>query len=193
MPETRGHAIEVPDIKLNWEGLLSYWSSRIAPAASFTGGLVGNSSPFAVLPQVTPLITFMMVLLAMFPCLVKAWRDTRPGMITSWVAYAYTCGFFFGWHVHEKASLHFLIPLAIVAVHNLEDARHYFLLSIVSCYSLLHLLFEAKEYPIKVLLLLLHSLVTWLGFSAPFSKIASVQAAEKRENAVLHLILFNSV
>ncbi|KAF8379154.1 hypothetical protein HHK36_028583 [Tetracentron sinense] len=152
-----------------------------APAASFTGGLVGNSSPFAVLPQVTPLITFMMVLLAMFPCLVKAWREPRPGMITRWVAYAYTCGFFFGWHVHEKASLHFLIPLAIVAVHNLEDVRHYFLLSIVSCYSLFPLLFEAKDYPIKVLLLLLHSLVMWLGFSAHFSKIASVKAVKPRQ------------
>jgi alpha-1,3-glucosyltransferase len=40
------------------------------------------------------------------------------------------CGFLFGWHVHEKASLHFVIPLAIVAGNSLEDARHYFLLSI---------------------------------------------------------------
>ncbi|KAF8396952.1 hypothetical protein HHK36_018588 [Tetracentron sinense] len=183
-----GFKVGLERFKLSNSSISIGWGIHIqAPAASFTGGLVGNSSPFVVLPQVTPLITFMMVLLAMFPCLVKAWREPRPGMITRWVAYAYTCGFFFGWHVHEKASLHFLIPLAIVAVHNLEDARHYFLLSIVSCYSLLHLLFEAKEYPIKVLL------VTWLGFSAPFSKIASVQAAEKRENAVLHLILFNSV
>lgn len=49
--------------------------------------------------------------------------------ITRWVAYAYTCGFLFGWHVHEKAALHFVIPLAIVAVQSLDDARHYFLLS----------------------------------------------------------------
>lgn len=53
-----------------------------------------------------------------------------PGKIARWVAYAYTCGFLFGWHVHEKASLHFVIPLAIVAMDSLEDARHYFLLSI---------------------------------------------------------------
>jgi hypothetical protein len=80
--------------------------------------------------QITPLTTFTMVLLALSPCLVKAWRDPRPGMITRWVAYAYTCGFLFGWHVHEKASLHFVIPLATVAVQNLDNARHYFLLSI---------------------------------------------------------------
>ncbi|KAI8572482.1 hypothetical protein RHMOL_Rhmol01G0202600 [Rhododendron molle] len=102
-----------------------------APTASFTGGLVGYSSPFAVLPTVTPLITFVLVLLSLVPCLVKAWRDPQPRMITRWVAYAYTCGFLFGWHVHEKASLHFVIPLAIVAIQSMEDASHYFLLSIV--------------------------------------------------------------
>jgi hypothetical protein len=36
----------------------------------------------------------------------------------------------FGWHVHEKASLHFTIPLALIAMDSLNDARHYFLLSI---------------------------------------------------------------
>lgn len=71
-----------------------------------------------------------MVLLAISPCLIKAWRDPQAVMITRWVAYAYTCGFLFGWHVHEKASLHFVIPLAIVAGQNLDNARHYFILSI---------------------------------------------------------------
>lgn len=140
------------------------------PAASFTGGLVGDSSPFAVLPQITPLTTFIMVLLSISVCLIYVWRDPRPAMITRWVAYAYTCGFLFGWHVHEKASLHFVIPLGIVATHSLDDARHYFLLSIVSYYSLFPLLYEAQEYPINVLLLLLHTILMWLGFSAQFAK-----------------------
>ncbi|KAK4267914.1 hypothetical protein QN277_024634 [Acacia crassicarpa] len=139
------------------------------PTASLTGGLVGDASPFSVLPQVTPLLTLTMVVLALSPCLIKAWKKPQQHMISRWIAYAYTCGFLFGWHVHEKASLHFVIPLAFVAVQTLNDARHYFLLSIVSCYSLFPLLFEAQEYPIKVLLLLLHSILMWLGFSAQFS------------------------
>ncbi|KAK9094927.1 hypothetical protein Scep_026396 [Stephania cephalantha] len=101
-----------------------------ASSASFTGGLVGESSSFAVLPKITPLVTFLLVLFAMSPCLIKIWREPRPRLITRWVAYAYTCGFLFGWHVHEKASLHFVIPLAIVATESLADARQYFLLSI---------------------------------------------------------------
>ncbi|XP_057980938.1 probable dolichyl pyrophosphate Glc1Man9GlcNAc2 alpha-1,3-glucosyltransferase [Malania oleifera] len=158
-----------------------------APAASFTGGLVGDSSPFAILPQVTPLTTFVMVLLAISPCLSKAWRNPQPEMFTRWIAYAYTCGFLFGWHVHEKASLHFVIPLAIVAMHSLEDAKHYLLVSIVSCYSLFPLLFEAQEYPIKVLLLLLHSTLMWFGFSAYFCSRSAVKEntpLQKRGNTL---------
>lgn len=71
----------------------------------------------------------ILVILAMCPCLMKAWRSPEPKHIARWVSYAYTCGFLFGWHVHEKASLHFVIPLAITAVDSLEDARHYFLLA----------------------------------------------------------------
>lgn len=147
-----------------------------APTASFTGGLVGDSSPFSVLPTVTPLITFVLVLLSLVPCLIKAWRNPQPRMITRWVAYAYTCGFLFGWHVHEKASLHFVIPLAIIAIQSMEDASHYFLASIVSCYSLFPLLYEAQEYPIKVLFLLLHSAFMWFGFSSHFSQITAAKA-----------------
>ncbi|KAF9605826.1 hypothetical protein IFM89_018651, partial [Coptis chinensis] len=124
-----------------------------APVGSFTGGLVGDSSPFVVLPQ--------------------AWKEPRRELIRRWVAYAYTCGFVFGWHVHEKASLHFVVPLAIVAIQSLEDARHYFLLSIVSSYSLFPLLFESQEYPIKVSLLVLHSFLMWSGFTAQYSKVAT--------------------
>lgn len=38
----------------------------------------------------------------------------------------------------------------------------------VSCYSLFPLLFEAQEYPIKVVLLLLHAVLMLFGFSALF-------------------------
>lgn len=80
--------------------------------------------------QITPSITFIAVLLAISPCLVKAWRNPQPRMVSRWVSYAYTCGFLFGWHVHEKASLHFVIPLALTSLKSVEDAKHYFFLSI---------------------------------------------------------------
>jgi alpha-1,3-glucosyltransferase len=36
----------------------------------------------------------------------------------------------FGWHVHEKASLHFTVPLAAVEMNSFDDAKHFFLLSV---------------------------------------------------------------
>lgn len=47
----------------------------------------------------------------------------------------------------------------------------------VSCYSLFPLLYESQEYPIKVLLLLLHSMLMWLGFSAQFTKDKTLEMA----------------
>ncbi|KAK4397096.1 putative dolichyl pyrophosphate Glc1Man9GlcNAc2 alpha-1,3-glucosyltransferase [Sesamum angolense] len=105
-----------------------------APKASFTGGLVGDSSPFAVLPTVTPLITFITVLLAISPCLVKAWRNPQPRMVSKW-------------------------PFKI----SFPPPRY-----TVSFYSLFPLLFEAQEYPIKVVLLLLHAVLMFFGFSSRF-------------------------
>lgn len=133
--------------------------------AAMTSGLVGDFKPYAVLPQITPSTTMLLVLCTMLPCLVRIWRKPHQKDVVRCIAYAYICGFMFGWHVHEKASLHFMIPLSLVAIGSLPDARDYVFLSIVSYYSLFPLLFGAKEYSIKVNLLLLHTLIMYLGFS----------------------------
>ena len=52
----------------------------------------------------------------------------------------------------------------------------FFIFYAVSSYSLFPLLFEAQEYPIKVLLLLLHSIVMWLAFSAHSTKNGVINA-----------------
>lgn len=40
----------------------------------------------------------------------------------------------------------------------------------VSIYSLFPLLYEAQEYPVKVILLLLYVAIMWFGFSSTFSE-----------------------
>lgn len=52
----------------------------------------------------------------------------------------------------------------------------------VSYYSLFPLLYEGQEYPIKVLLLLLHTALIWLGFSSHF---CTTSASEHRGNEKL--------
>jgi alpha-1,3-glucosyltransferase len=66
----------------------------------------------------------------MTPCLIKAFKKPQPKHVIRWVAYTCTCGFMFGWHVHEKASLHFTVPLAAVEMNSFDNAKHFFLLSI---------------------------------------------------------------
>ncbi|KAL2629157.1 hypothetical protein R1flu_013843 [Riccia fluitans] len=129
------------------------------PKAAMTGGLVGDSSGHAVLPNVTPAITAMLVLLAMLPCLVRIWRRPRRSEVVQWVVYAYTCGYVFGWHVHEKAALHFVVPLSLLIADSVDAAGDFLFTSTVSYYSLFPLLFKSREYPIKVSLLLLYVFV----------------------------------
>ncbi|MCO5584588.1 hypothetical protein L7F22_038519 [Adiantum nelumboides] len=133
--------------------------------AVMTGGLVGDSKVHAILPQITPGISMLLVLLAMLPCLVKLWKKPHKENLPICVAYAYTCGYIFGWHVHEKAALHFVIPLALAAITSVEIAKEFLFVSTVSYYSLFPLLFEPREYPIKVVMLILHTIVMWLGIS----------------------------
>jgi len=47
----------------------------------------------------------------------------------------------FGWHVHEKAILLVIIPLALLAVDNPQYTRHFLFLSITGHCSLLPLIF----------------------------------------------------
>lgn len=58
----------------------------------------------------------------------------------------------------------------------------------VSCYSIFPLLFEAQEYPVKVLLLLLHSILMWSGFSGQFYNGAETRAVtdqtEKKDDHI---------
>lgn len=48
----------------------------------------------------------------------------------------------------------------------------------VSCYSLFPLLFEAQEYPIKVVLLLLYAVLMFLGFSYRFPGTSTTTASK---------------
>lgn len=67
------------------------------------------------------------------------------------------------------------------------------LLCAVSCYSLFPLLFEAQEYPIKVVLLLLHAVLMLFGFCARFPGASSTTEAavkgrdKKSESRAFHV------
>ncbi|GLJ15930.1 hypothetical protein SUGI_0263270 [Cryptomeria japonica] len=156
------------------EALISLWKGLVpcllGSKSSLTGGLVGDFAPYVVLPQITPLVSLLLVVLGMLPCIFQIWRHPKQQHLVQWIAYAYMCGFMFGWHVHEKASLHFVIPLSLVGINGLKEAVHYMFLSIVSCYSMFPLLYEDKEYPVKVVLLTLQGVVMCRSFYLHLNK-----------------------
>lgn len=84
----------------------------IAPSAvtSASRGLIG-STEFGVLPAITPSITFSLTLAISLIYLTKLWMDpSYKRFLDALVLSAFT-SFLWGWHVHEKAVLLFLVPL----------------------------------------------------------------------------------
>ncbi|EFJ42208.1 hypothetical protein VOLCADRAFT_67408 [Volvox carteri f. nagariensis] len=117
------------------------------------------------LPQVTPAATALAVLVGLLPCLAALWAgDGRPGYVRRnifrAVSYSFLCGFVFGYHVHEKAVLVALLPLAVDAVVSPVAARRFLLLASAGHYGLLPLLFRPQEYGAKVLLVLSYFVVS---------------------------------
>ncbi|KAI5849059.1 glycosyl transferase [Tricharina praecox] len=115
---------------------------------SVTRGLVGDTA-FAVLPEITPRMTFILTLFFQILPLVKLFAvptfDNFVGAVT-------LCGyasFLFGWHVHEKAILLVIFPFSLLA---LKDRRYFGAfrpLAVAGHVSLFPLLFTAPEFPIK--------------------------------------------
>jgi alpha-1,3-glucosyltransferase len=84
------------------------------------------------------------------------------------VAHVSLCAFVFGWHVHEKAVLMVVAPLGVAVALDAADnsvsietfnkrAGEFVFLTVTGTYALFPLLFEPREWPIKVAALALWS------------------------------------
>eukprot|EP00850_Spirogloea_muscicola_P021320 SM000244S08555 [mRNA] locus=s244:117083:119975:- [translate_table: standard] len=158
-------------------------------SGALTGGLVGDMTPYAILPSIKPGISMALVLLAMIPCLHKIWTKQAPSTMdmVTWVSYSYFCGYMLGWHVHEKATLHFVIPLALTCAHTAKEGSQYYFLSTVAQWSLSPLLFQPQEYPIKMLLLTLYSIGLYCGLSHLYQRPGNLKHADQEKVKLLPL------
>lgn len=81
-----------------------------AALASSSRGLVGTTT-FGVLPDITPTHTFALTASFLLLYMTKLWFDPTYKRFLDSVVLSALTSFLWGWHVHEKAVLLFLVPL----------------------------------------------------------------------------------
>lgn len=116
---------------------------------SVTRGLVGDTS-FAVLPEITPRVTFLLTLLFQIIPLTKLFSDASWDTFIGAVTLCGYASFLFGWHVHEKAILLVIIPFSLIALKDRRYLGAFRPLAVAGHVSLFPLLFTAAEFPIKI-------------------------------------------
>ncbi|KAK4054426.1 glycosyl transferase [Microbotryomycetes sp. JL201] len=139
--------------------LVKYLTSRGWPVspeavASASRGLVGDTT-FGVLPTITPTVCFAIVFLITLVFMAKLWFDPSFKRFLDAVVLSAMTSFLFGWHVHEKAALLFLVPLSLTAANDLDHLRAFIIASTAGIYALFPLLIKPNEGPIKVLVSIL--------------------------------------
>lgn len=121
--------------------------------ASVTRGLVGDTA-FAVLPEITPRICFVLTLLFQMIPLAKMFLSSKQPSWENFVGAVTLCGyasFLFGWHVHEKAILLVILPFSLVALRDRRHLSAFRPLAVAGHVSLFPLLFTGQEFPIKTI------------------------------------------
>ncbi|SGY20657.1 BQ5605_C016g08115 [Microbotryum silenes-dioicae] len=136
------------------------WPISPDAIASASRGIVGETT-FGVLPTVTPGLCFTITLSFSMIYLAKLWVDpTYKRFLDSLVLSAFT-SFLWGWHVHEKAVLLFLVPLSLTAAEDEHHLRAFIVATTAGVYSLFPLLIKPNETPVKVLYSLLWAAIVF--------------------------------
>ncbi|KAM0819255.1 putative Dolichyl pyrophosphate Glc1Man9GlcNAc2 alpha-1,3-glucosyltransferase [Seiridium cardinale] len=115
---------------------------------SVTRGLVGDTA-FAVLPEITPRLCFLLTLLFQAIPLVKLFLKPNWDGFVGAVTLCGYASFLFGWHVHEKAILLVIIPFSLIALKDRRYLSAFRPLAVSGHVSLFPLLFTPAEFPIK--------------------------------------------
>ncbi|GAA5910113.1 dolichyl-P-Glc:Glc1Man(9)GlcNAc(2)-PP-dolichol alpha-1,3-glucosyltransferase [Sporobolomyces salmoneus] len=133
---------------------------------SSSRGLIGSTT-FGVLPNVTPSLTFLITFSFLSLYLLKLWcNPTYKKFLDSVVLSAMT-SFLWGWHVHEKAVLLFLVPLSLTATEDDNHFRAFRIATVAGVCGLFPLLIKSAETPIKLI-------VSAVWFSLVFPQLRRV-------------------
>ena len=130
--------------------------NNINNIAFMTGGLVEDVKHM-ILPEITPLTTFIITFITMLPALIML---SSKAIYSNFIRVLVLCTFssyLFGWHVHEKAILMIIIPLTCYCFDNKYIAQIFYRLVLAGIFSLFPLLYtKPYESLVKVLILIIY-------------------------------------
>lgn len=138
--------------------------------SSLSKGLVEDLEHI-VLPNVPPIVTFGLVVSLIVPCFLDICffpKSLTPKLLSNQflraVILVSLTSFMFGWHVHEKAILMVILPLALLALRgSKKDAEIFILLHAVGNFSLFPLLYKPFETVSKLSMSLLYGIFCFLS------------------------------
>ncbi|KAF2675483.1 dolichyl glycosyltransferase [Microthyrium microscopicum] len=130
---------------------------------SVTRGLVGDTA-FAVLPEITPRMTFLLSIATQLPPLAYLFLYPSDANFLPAVTLTAYSSFLFGWHVHEKAILLVLIPFTLICLRDRRHFAAYLPLAVAGHVSLFPLLFTPQEWLGKIVYTLFWLIAVLYGF-----------------------------
>ncbi|GAA5857846.1 hypothetical protein JCM1840_000934 [Sporobolomyces johnsonii] len=126
------------------------WPVSPEALTSSSRGLIGSTT-FGVLPDVTPKVTFALSAAFLLLYLAKLWFDPSFKRFLDAVVLSAMTSFLWGWHVHEKAVLLFLVPLSLSATDDDNHFRAFRIATVAGVYGLFPLLIKPAETPVKLI------------------------------------------
>ena len=113
----------------------------------------------------------VLMMLSILPMLISVWKRPELKKTEAYCICA-LASFIFGYHVHEKAILLSLLPLAVVAVRNPDGGlgKTFLILSSAGYSGLLPLIFTDFEQPMIILLFACSELFTLSLFETQFKR-----------------------
>jgi len=97
----------------------------------------------------------------LLPLMYLLWITPHRALFVPALIQSALCFYMFGFHVHEKAILTATVPLSLICVYDVHYAKVFFFLGTVANFSLFPLLYTTQETPIKILLLLIHTILSY--------------------------------
>lgn len=143
-----------------------------------TRGLVGEYVT-TTLPIIKPIHCLILSVLCMIPILYHIWRRPNSKIFLPAALYIMMCTFMMGYHVHEKAILMITIPLSLISLDSTTHAKISFIFNIIANCSLLPLLPNMQETPIKIVLVMMHGIVLYVVLNTELKVYQTVNMFEK--------------